>query len=594
MPTSVRRRCTEPVRGARHPNGSPLAMMALALTLATPAAAQDGFVRVDGTALTLDGEPFSFVGANVAVMHGPAHRAAVEATLDAVVADGGRVVRLWALGEHEADAPAWADEFAFSRGPDGPIATSFTHLDRVLEACRARGLRAIVVLANRWSDYGGVPQYLRWAGVPFSLDEHGAVPELSLPLFFASARARALYLGHVERVVSRTSTIGGRAYRDDPTVLAWELFNEISAPPRARAELVALLEEAAARVHALDPSHLVSAGHIGWELSRDRRTWEAAISARGVDYADAHAYPAAYGRVRSLAEIDAWVEARVRAAHAHGRPLVFGEVGFSASRLRVLGEGRARPLDRFLRAARRSGAAGVLPWIYASFEDAPREHALLVDGPTERTADLRRVLARHARRFAASDPRSAPELRAAPIARALAGSPRPHDAWVEDGARRHLRIAPEAFFRARFEAGGRAEGSPSDHVYGSGAGEVRYRFAVPPAARRASALTLRMRASSELPGRGVGATEDDTSDVVVRLDGLELGRARLPVDDGLGRAIELSTTDPAILARLRRSGVHTLELAIEGEDAPGLCIYGPADDPTLLAHLELTLTAADR
>jgi mannan endo-1,4-beta-mannosidase len=564
-----------------------VAAIGLALVLAAPAAAQDELVRVDGTALVVNGEPFSFVGANVAVMHGPAHRAALETTLDAVVADGGRVVRFWALGEAPEDAPAWTDDFALWRGPHGSIAASFAHLDRVLEACRARGLFAIVVLANRWSDYGGLPQYLRWADVPFELDEHGVLPELSLPLFFGSARARALYLAHVERIVGRTNERTGVAYRDDPTILAWELFNEISAPPRARAALVAVLEESAARVHALDPNHLVSAGHVGWELSRDERTFEAAISARGIDYADAHAYPAAYGRVRALTEIDAWVAARVATARRAGRPLVFGEVGFTATRPRVLGGDRARALDRFLRAARRAGAAGVLPWIYAPSEDAPSEHALLVDGPIERTADLRRVLARHARRFSASDPREARAPRPRASVHVLSGSSRAHHDWTDEAGVRRLRIAPASFARAEFEAGGRFEGAPSDHVFGSGAGLVRYRFAAPPG-RAARTLTVRVRASSELPGRGVGATAEDTSDVVVRLDGTELGRARLPVDDGVGGIVEVTTSEPAVLRRLR-AGAHALELAVEDEDAPGLCLYGRADDASLLRHLELTV-----
>lgn len=560
------------------------------LALAPNVRAQDtasdtfDFVRIEGTAFVHGGAPWSFVGANAAVMHGRAHRDALETTLDAIAADGGRVVRIWALGEHEGDAPAWADDYAFSRGPDGVVTSSFEHLDRVLAACRERGLRAIVVLANRWSDYGGVPQYLRWAGVPFVPDEHGVLPELSLPLFFESSTARALYLAHVERVVSHESSLGGR-YADDPTILAWELFNEIAAPPRARSELVALIEEAAARVHALDPNHLVSAGHIGYELSRDRRTFEAVIAARGIDYADAHAYPTAYGHVRSLDELDRWVEDRIAAAHAHGRPLVFGEVGFTATRPRVLGAPRARYLERFLRSALRHGAAGVLPWIYASSTDAPREHALLVDGDTERTADLRRVIARYARRFARSDPREAPEARSTAPSRTVTGRARAYEAW-EDG---RLEIPVDGFVRARFEALGRADGPPSMHLFGMGLGEVRFRFAVPPRLRGASVVTVRVRASSELPGAGIGATDADTSDVVVRLDGVELGRARLPVDDGMGATLAVTSSDGAILARLRRGGAHTLSLSIEDDDAPGLCLYGPAEDPSRLDVLEVEL-----
>ena len=226
---------------------------ALLASIASVAQAQPSFVGTEGTAFVVDGAPFSFVGANVAVMHGPVHRAAMETTLDAVVADGGRVVRVWALGEYDETAPDWADLYAFRRGPEVFLESGLMHLDRVLLACRERDLRVIVVLGNRWGDYGGLPQYLRWAEVPFEPGE-GPLAELMLPLFFGSSRARSLYLAHLERVVGRTNALSGVAYRDDPTIFSWELWNEIAAPPRARSELVGLLEEAAARIEALDPT----------------------------------------------------------------------------------------------------------------------------------------------------------------------------------------------------------------------------------------------------------------------------------------------------------------------------------------------------
>jgi mannan endo-1,4-beta-mannosidase len=570
-----------------------LALAALVLAteasaLAQPDAAPRSFVRTDGTAFVVDGEPFTFVGANVAVMHGPVHRAALETTLDAVVADGATVVRVWALGEYDATAPEWADLYAFRRGADVFLDAGLTHLDRVLVACRDRGLRAIVVLANRWGDYGGLPQYLRWADVVFEPGE-GPLAERLLPLFFASARARSLYLTHVERVVGRTNTLTGLAYRDDPTIFSWELWNEIAAPPRSRSELVALLEETAERVHALDPSHLVSAGHIGYEQRRDRRTFRAAIEARGIDYADAHAYPTRYGHVRTPRELDRWVGDRARVAREAGRPLIFGEVGFADAR--IFGAPRARWLDRFFRAARAHGVSGVLPWIYAPAGDHPREYAIFVDGATERTSDLRRVIARQARRFSDFDPREAPLPDEVPSGRLVVGHGAVHGAWARDDAPT-LAIDPRVFWRARFEGAGAAPGPRAAHVYGQGEGWVRYRFASPPR-RSIAAIALRMRASSELPGPGLGATEHDTSEVVARIDGVELGRAMLPVDDGYGSTIEIRGDDPALLARLPR-GTHVLELAVEAPDAPGLCIYGAPVEPdaTALDHIELRIVPA--
>ncbi len=66
----------------------------------------DDFIRVEGAQFVLRGAPLHFLGANVAVMHGQAHRAAMECVLDAVRDEGLTVVRVWALGERASDAPS--------------------------------------------------------------------------------------------------------------------------------------------------------------------------------------------------------------------------------------------------------------------------------------------------------------------------------------------------------------------------------------------------------------------------------------------------------------------------------------------------------
>src|SRR5882672_5832652 len=126
----------------------------------------DPFVRAAGHDLTIDRQPFHFVGANLAVMHGLKNRAATEAVLEGASKDGLRVGRVWAFGEGEADAPSWQREgFLFRAGPDGWVEAGPRQLDRVIAAAGRSGVRLVVTLANNWGDYGGVPRYLRWAGV---------------------------------------------------------------------------------------------------------------------------------------------------------------------------------------------------------------------------------------------------------------------------------------------------------------------------------------------------------------------------------------------------------------------------------------------
>ncbi|MCB9594249.1 MAG: hypothetical protein H6719_16065 [Sandaracinaceae bacterium] len=544
------------------------ALPLMLLLVATPAAAQSGFVSVEGARFVVEGEAFHVVGANAAVMHGEAHRAAASETLAAIAADGGNVVRVWALGEYPADAPAWARSYAFRIGEDGWVEASFAHLDAVLAQARALGLRVIVVLANRWGDYGGFTQYLRWAG--FTVEGRSA-PPLALGAFYRCAPCEASYREHVRRVVGRTNTITGVPYADDPTIFAWELVNEAEAAGvDGEAALLEWTARQAAFVHGLAPRQLVSAGHIGYARLHDRELFRQVCALDGVDYCDAHAYPLRGPRVRTFEALSTWIDDRVQLAHhVVGRPLLFGEVGVRSDRRSIRGRPRAAWLDRFFARVIHDGAAGALVWTYLPTGGDRRPYAVYASGALEReTRDLRRAVARQARRARRGPPRSrnralGPSAGDAPLFDPSVTITRrrdPHDTWTNDT----LSFDPRELERARFEGAGTYDGDPgSPHFYGAGAGSVSYRFVAPRAAP--SALVVRLHASSELPGAGAGAGPEDTSALRVSVDGVALGTLTAPPDDGVGDVLELRVEAPALPRR------RTRRLVIEADR--GVCLY---------------------
>ncbi len=574
-----------------------LAILSLALSLAparadviadTPPALADAFVRVEGTHFVRSGAPFRFLGANVAVTHGPSHRAALRATLDEVSRAGLSVIRVWALGERADDAPPWARDFAFRLGEDGWVETSFVHLDHVLAEARARGLSVIVVLGNRWPDYGGIPQYMRWAGEPFAESATEGVARADLGTFFRSPRARSLYAAHIDHVVSRVSSVTGIAYRDDPTIFAWELINEISAERRDAGDLRAWIREMAGHVRALDTQHLVSAGHVGFVRAAERRTWLEVASMPEIDFADAHAYPAEWDRVRTVRELDAYVDDHVALAHRYAhKPFVWGEYGFSGVR-GALHRSRARLFDAFLDRSESAGVDGSLAWVFSTSEDAPRTHAILVGSGDRASVDVQRVIAEHAHVIGLRGAADGPELasdhdRLWDPSRTFEGTRRVARPHTVDGVPR-VTFAPSEFFRARFESGGAYAGGAVAHVYGSGHGYVVYRFRAP--RRVGETIHVSMRASSELPGEGAGARPSDGSRVEILLDDALVGSLDVPPDDGIGRIVE--TTIPS---RLTPSRTHTLTFRVPDDDeARGLCLYGVPTghteiDPAVLAEL---------
>src|SRR5688572_6152875 len=62
-----------------------------------------GFVTTQRSRFVIDGEPFRFVGANVAVMYREEDRAAMPETLKQAAQAGMGVVRVWAFGEGGPD-----------------------------------------------------------------------------------------------------------------------------------------------------------------------------------------------------------------------------------------------------------------------------------------------------------------------------------------------------------------------------------------------------------------------------------------------------------------------------------------------------------
>lgn len=357
-----------------------------------------GFVRRDGDRLVLHGRTFRFVGANADVVLGTVSRQEVDRTLDMVGADRLGVVRLWALGETDG-TEAWRDDFAFRRGRGGWIEASFVHLDRVLAAVRARGLRAIVVLANRLSAYGGLPQYLRWAGVQPRSDLLRASELLRA---YSDPAVEGAWREHARRVVTRVNTVTGVAYRDDPTIMAWELMNEDTAPTcEAGDRLVRWVDRQSRFLHGLDREHLVSAGHFGYVSPLGRSVWQRVHALDGVDYADHHAYLESAENPIEPSDLAPWLSERVALARGTlGKPLVIGEVGFA--RDVSTPEDRARWYSAFLDAAERLGVSGVAVWMYqpwAGFDGAqgifgwgPRAHE---NEPTR--AALRRAALRWSR-----------------------------------------------------------------------------------------------------------------------------------------------------------------------------------------------------
>jgi hypothetical protein len=229
-----------------------------------------GIVQAESGQFILNGQPFRFVGANAEYLF-TKPSPAVEGVLDLARSMGIQVIRTWGFSEGCEDntiesCVIWSRRFQPGRGQWNE--TAFEQFDRIVAIAGERGIRLIVPLANNWAEYGGKPQYVAWLEQEHPED----IPPEATPgtstyddLFYTNNHVKAWYKEYVTRFISRTNSITGIPYSQDPTIFAWELINE----PRARtdvsgAKLHEWIVEMSEFVDGLDPHHLIGTGEEGW------------------------------------------------------------------------------------------------------------------------------------------------------------------------------------------------------------------------------------------------------------------------------------------------------------------------------------------
>ncbi|MEV6971412.1 cellulase family glycosylhydrolase [Hamadaea sp. NPDC051192] len=350
----------------------------------TPAYASDsGHVTRQGTQLKLNGKPFKFYGSNNYYLMYQSPAMADDVFADAQAA-GFTVLRTWAwldIGNADgSDSVAgkangvylqyWdpvAGAPAYNDGPDG-----LERLDYVLYRARQSGIKLVLAFTNNWSDFGGMDQYVRWAGLSHHDD------------FYTDARIKGWYKDWISHLLNRTNTLTGVKYKDDPTVMTWELANE----PRCQGSggyptsdacgmqhpetITAWADEMTRHVKSVDPKHLVSVGEEGftcanlgtddWTTNCGPGTDSAALTALpAVDVMSFHLYPDGWGKTASWGT--QWITDHIATARRLGKAVMLGEFGYKDKATR-------NPVYReWTDAVRAAGGNGFLYWILSGSQD---------------------------------------------------------------------------------------------------------------------------------------------------------------------------------------------------------------------------------
>jgi mannan endo-1,4-beta-mannosidase len=471
-----------------------------------------GFVTTRAGRFEIDGKPFRFVGANVAIMYRSEDRARMPETLRVAADDGLRVVRVWAFGEGGADSPVksvggdredWPRQHPFRFAPDEWNEEAFVHLDRVIAEAARNKLYVQLCLTNWWRDTGGVTQYLRWAGIEDAADDKqpfGINVERAM-LFYTNEATRRMYRQHVERIVTRRNSITGVLYRDDPTIMGYELMNEAQAPTGRRHERRAWVAEMSDFIRSLDADHLITPGTWGYRTAFERREWKEEHLLPNVDFVDVHNYPRddQDSWVDSPKALREFIDNRVAAAYSIRKPLVFGEFGMGPDGYN--GFSAAEWYKAFVTSAAQTGASGAMFWILTP--DPKRGYGI---NYTSARDDAVRAEVRNGAALMASLQNEWPPKHLRDDGRHLVPRQFAFVRLIDDAAVKPeivmkedktvlYRFKPEQAISQRFEKIGGGDG----YIWGSGVGFVEYRVPEREDYRRVAGVVVRAHVQPVVP-----------------------------------------------------------------------------------------------
>lgn len=350
-------------------------------------------VRV-GDTLKLDERPFYFLGANAYYLLEQAGRgdsATVRALFDRAHALTMTVVRTWGF----FDSSDSLNPAVIQYRPGVFNERALRALDYVIFQAKLYNIRLLIPFVNNWDDYGGMNQYVVWrSGITSSADrsaqrrysqedllrvvEGGSgrryrfatTALLGHDDFYSDPIIKSWFKNYISTILTRINTYTNVRYRDEPTILGWELANEPRSSDGTTNLVHQWAREMATHVKAIDANHLLGTGEEGFENTTNGYSFSSygdqqwlfdgtagAAFTRNtmipeIDFGSCHLYPEAWGI--SNAAGNAWIREHIRIARSLGKPLIVGE--FAAR------EQRTATYASWLTTALLDGAGGAIVW----------------------------------------------------------------------------------------------------------------------------------------------------------------------------------------------------------------------------------------
>lgn len=305
------------------------------------------FIKVNNNHFTKNGKPYYFIGTNywyggmLGTKNG--NRERLKKELDELKSLGITNLRVMATAEG-------GDQDYTVIPATQPTQGKYNQdllegLDFFLNELKKRDMDAILYLTNNWEWSGGMAKYLEWNG-------YGKVPNPNLkpntwPQFMSYTAqfhqcepCKNAFLEHIKFMLNRKNSVNGIPYKQDKTIMAWEVANE----PRIwnvenEKAFTNWLNEVASTIKSIDKNHLLTTGSEGKAGSNDDiAAFERTHNNPNIDYLTMHIWPKNWGWYNindeknstevAIKKTNEYIDEHIKVAQNLKKPLVLEEFGF--------------------------------------------------------------------------------------------------------------------------------------------------------------------------------------------------------------------------------------------------------------------------
>ena len=331
---------------------------------------QNDFVTVDNSRFMLQGKEFRFFGFNAYYLQNevanPNKRFVVDDVFSFANHAGFKVVRTWAFNNSsDSIYPG-----VISAKPDEFLEQGLIGLDYVVAKAKEYDIFLILTLANNFSDYGGIDQYIKWANQYLSPPSQN----FSHNHFFTEDSIINWYKLYVSTILNRVNTFTRIAYKDEPTIFSFELINEGLNSGFSYIYIKNWYDKVSEYFKQIDTNHLLSTGEIGFDVDALQysnlnffynsvdflfngskgTSFTVNSSLPKIDYTSIHSYPEAWS-LNAKAGIT-WIKDHSDISEQMNKPLILGEFGVK--------QNKAAVYEEWLKEIKNSKSRSAIVWHY--------------------------------------------------------------------------------------------------------------------------------------------------------------------------------------------------------------------------------------